>query len=135
MERHANKYSKAFNIDLYRKFVAGKVPQSDLWQCSSFWYQDFDGMAEKTMLRQLISKYGPMSSELLQRAAEADEKTLTINEGKLDYFETLEAEATVENVAPVEEEKPKLRGRKKDPLAGTVFDEAVPDFVAEVEEQ
>ena len=38
---------------------------------SSFWYKDFDGMAFKTMLRQLISKWGIMSIEM-QRAYEGD---------------------------------------------------------------
>lgn len=37
----------------------------------TFWEKDFDAMARKTMLRQLISKYGIMSTEL-QNAFESD---------------------------------------------------------------
>ena len=37
----------------------------------TFWEKDFDSMAKKTMLRQLISKYGIMSTEL-QNAYEGD---------------------------------------------------------------
>ena len=55
----------------YEDYKAGKVKESDLWQYSSFWYKDFDGMAFKTMLRQLISKWGIMSIEL-QTAFEND---------------------------------------------------------------
>ena len=42
----------------------GKIPEKDLWKYSSFWFKDFDGMAHKTMLRQLISKWGTMSIDL-----------------------------------------------------------------------
>lgn len=80
MLNHADKYSQAFSKDAkggryprvsYDDYKAGKVKESDLWQYSSFWYKDFDGMAFKTMLRQLISKWGIMSIEL-QTAFEND---------------------------------------------------------------
>lgn len=64
MENHANTYSKAFNIDDYRKLQAGQIPEKDMWKYSSFWYKNFDTMAFKTVLRQLISKWGIMSIEL-----------------------------------------------------------------------
>lgn len=49
MEAHAQKYSQAYRSDLQK---GNKY---------SFWSKDFDGMAFKTMLRQLISKWGIMS--------------------------------------------------------------------------
>jgi recombination protein RecT len=64
MERHANTYSKAFNLEDYRKLQAGQIPQKDMWKYSSFWYKSFDTMAFKTVLRQLISKWGIMSIEM-----------------------------------------------------------------------
>ena len=36
-----------------------------MWKYSSFWYKDFNEMAKKTMLRQIITKWGVMSSELM----------------------------------------------------------------------
>jgi recombination protein RecT len=55
---------------------------------SSFWYKDFDGMAYKTMLRQLISKWGIMSIDM-QEAVSKD--MAVINEdGSADYVETNE---------------------------------------------
>lgn len=71
MEIHADKYSNAFSLESFQKLKEGKIPKSDLWKYSSFWYKDFDGMAYKTMLRQLISKWGIMSIDL-QKAFEAD---------------------------------------------------------------
>lgn len=88
---HADKYSQAFHKDgdefkykdkktgkwvtkkrvSFADFEAGKVPEGDEWLYSSFWYQNFDGMAYKTMLRQLISKWGVMSIEM-QKAFDAD---------------------------------------------------------------
>lgn len=55
MENHAIKYSKGY---------AAKKGYT-------FWEKDFDAMAFKTMLRQLISKWGIMSIDL-QKAFEAD---------------------------------------------------------------
>ena len=71
MEKHADKYSSAFSLDSYRLLLDGKIAQKDMWKYSSFWYQDFDGMAFKTMIRQLISKWGIMSIDL-QKAFETD---------------------------------------------------------------
>ena len=55
MEAHALRYSKGY---------AAKKGYT-------FWEKDFDAMAFKTMLRQLISKWGIMSIDL-QTAFEAD---------------------------------------------------------------
>ena len=64
MMSHADKYSPAFSSAAYKKLLNGEIPQNELWKYSSFWYKDFDGMAKKTMLRQLISKWGIMTAEM-----------------------------------------------------------------------
>ena len=64
MEKHADKYSQAFSLDSYKKLLDGKIPQKEMWKYSSYWYKSFDDMAEKTMIRQIISKWGIMSIEL-----------------------------------------------------------------------
>lgn len=73
MLSHADKYSAAFSASAsngrypkvsFADFEAGKYDSKDAWLYSSFWYKDFDGMACKTMLRQLISKWGIMSIEM-----------------------------------------------------------------------
>lgn len=69
MMAHADKYSSAFSAATYQKIQNGEIPQGDMWKYSSFWYKDFDGMAGKTMLRQLISKWGMMSTEMMQATA------------------------------------------------------------------
>lgn len=81
MLKHANKYSKSFDLEetkkgkylkvSYEDYLLGKFNKSDSWLYSSNWYQDFDGMAFKTMIRQLISKWGIMSTEM-QQAFEND---------------------------------------------------------------
>ena len=71
MEIHANTYSPAFNLSSYRKLKNGEIKESDMWKYSSFWYKDFDMMAKKTMLRQIISHWGIMSIEM-QQAFEQD---------------------------------------------------------------
>ena len=86
MLKHADKYSQAFSISGYEKLKSGQVPKEDLWKYSSFWYKDFDGMAYKTMLRQLISKWGIMSIEM-QTAYESDMAVIR-DDGTKDYVET-----------------------------------------------
>lgn len=91
MLHHADRCSQAFSKDAkkiktfdfkskkevwkekvsFEDFEAGKYKDEDAWMYSSFWYQNFDGMAYKTMLRQLISKWGVMSVEM-QKAYEGD---------------------------------------------------------------
>lgn len=85
MLKHADRYSSAFSVNggdintrygkkhkvSFAEFEAGQYDSRDAWMYSSFWYKDFDGMAFKTMLRQLISKWGVMSIDL-QRAFEDD---------------------------------------------------------------
>ena len=73
MISHADKYSPAFNRSDYEKFVSGEYDKKDEWKYSSFWYKDFDMMAKKTMLRQIISKWGVMSTEM-QEIIIRDEK-------------------------------------------------------------
>lgn len=81
MEVHADKYSKAFSLKSFRQIQRNEIPEKDMWKYSSHWYEDFDDMAKKTMLRQLISKWGIMSIEM-QRAFDNDE-SLSDDKGNL----------------------------------------------------
>ena len=85
MLAHADKYSMAFSAEKYELLQAGKIPASDLWKYSSFWYKDFDGMAYKTMLRQLISKWGIMSIDM-QNAIDGDMAVIK-EDGTKDYID------------------------------------------------
>lgn len=73
MVAHALKYSPGYKKDLDKG-----------WKYT-FWSKDFDGMAYKTMLRQLISKWGVMSIEL-QNAFEADQAVIN-EDGSKDYVD------------------------------------------------
>ena len=69
MEAHALKYSKGYQAK----------------KGYTFWEKDFDGMAYKTMLRQLISKWGIMSIEM-QSAIDAD-MTIINEDGTKEYVD------------------------------------------------
>lgn len=77
MLAHADKYSVAFSARDYERLQSGNVPDDEMWKFSSFWYKDFDAMGMKTMLRQLIGKWGVMSVDF--RAYENDGKALNID--------------------------------------------------------
>lgn len=68
MQAHAKKYSKSYGSGY------------------SFWDKDFDAMACKTMLRQLISKWGIMSTEL-QVAYTADQSVINAD-GSVNYIDS-----------------------------------------------
>ena len=94
MLAHAEKYSFAFyknggakSLELLEQ---GKIPEKDMWKYSSFWFKDFDGMALKTMLRQLISKWGIMSIDL-QNAIDKDMAVIH-EDGKTDYVDAVKAD-------------------------------------------
>ena len=74
MESHAEKYSQGYKAK----------------KGYTFWEKDFDSMACKTMLRQLISKWGIMSIEM-QRAIESDAGVISEN-GSVDYIDAPVAE-------------------------------------------
>lgn len=59
IDAHAKKYSQAYRTDLNKGYKNSK------------WTTDFDAMAKKTLIRQLIGKWGPMSVEM-QQAYERD---------------------------------------------------------------
>lgn len=82
MMTHADTYSPAFSRKGYEDLLAGKVPQGEMWKYSSFWYKNFDDMAKKTMLRQLISRWGVMSIDM-QTALEHDDTITHDNDGQL----------------------------------------------------
>lgn len=80
MMNHADTYSPAYSAEAHKKLQAGEIPDKDMWKYSSFWYKNFDDMAKKTMLRQLISRWGVMSTEL-QRAFVQDTNFAAIGDG------------------------------------------------------
>lgn len=94
MLAHAEKYSFAFYMNGGAKALElleqGKVPEKDMWKYSSFWFKDFDGMALKTMLRQLISKWGIMSIDL-QNAIDKDMAVIH-EDGKTEYVDEVKTE-------------------------------------------
>lgn len=92
MEAHALKYSPGYKRDKQK---------GTAW---TFWSKDFDGMAYKTMLRQLISKWGIMSIEMTMAM---DSDMAVINEdGTKNYVETeedvIDIEATEIPAEPAE---------------------------------
>ncbi len=104
MLAHAEKYSQAFKRNGGAKSLElleqGKIPEKDLWKYSSFWFKDFDGMAMKTMLRQLISKWGIMSIDL-QTAIDKDMAVIH-EDGGAEYVENEQEEAHPVDAAPSE---------------------------------
>lgn len=97
MQAHAEEYSAGYKNDLAQgtKYT--------------FWAKDFDGMAYKTMLRQLISKWGIMSIEMAS-AIDADMAIINDDGSKtyVDYDSEIidmPVEETVKETKPAKNEK------------------------------
>ena len=84
MQKHALKYSKGYSAH----------------KGYTYWEKDFDGMAYKTMLRQLISKWGIMSIDM-QQAVEKDMATIN-TDGTYEYVDNKE-DTIIEQEEPKEE--------------------------------
>lgn len=75
MQSHAQRYSNGYRSDLKKG------------TSYTFWSKDFDGMAEKTMIRQLISKWGIMSIDM-QKAFESD-MGIVREDGTVEYADNM----------------------------------------------
>lgn len=96
MVRHADRYSPAFSLNAtggkypkvsFADYEAGNYPPEDAWKYSSFWYKDFQAMAFKTMIRQLISKWGVMSVDM-QKAYDTDTRQMNEETNPTEYTAT-----------------------------------------------
>lgn len=88
MEAHAKMYSQGYASDIANK------------RKYTFWSKNFDAMAQKTMLRQLISKWGLMSIDM-QQALTSDMGSIK-DDGTVDYVE----DDIFKDVTPPEEDSP-----------------------------
>lgn len=96
MEAHALKYSKGYKAK----------------KGYTFWEKDFDGMAYKTMLRQLISKWGIMSVDM-QTAMEKDMAVIKEN-GDYEYIDNNSNEIEVASSNNLSEEKIEIQENVND---------------------
>lgn len=142
MEKHAKTYSKGYASDL-RKHTS-----------FTFWSKNFDAMAKKTIIRQLISKWGIMSVEM-QKAYESDmgvldeDGTVRYVDNEQDIVAEVEAEIS-ENANKTEfvideptaiEEKPTLKtfedvaagAKEKEPVKAEKKQE-MPPFMKDLED-
>lgn len=95
MEKHALKYSTGYKAK----------------KGYTYWEKDFDGMAYKTMLRQLISKWGIMSIDM-QQAVEKDMTTIN-TDGTYEYVDN-EEDIVISQDEPVEQKEEQTEETEKE---------------------
>lgn len=110
MVAHADKHSSTFNSESARKLKNGEIKDDEMWKYSSNWYTNFDEMAKKTMLRQLISKWGILSMEM-QQAIDKDNKIISIDNDNNFVTEVTEIDNNptneiIEEPEEIEEKQP-----------------------------
>lgn len=103
MEAHAEQYSMGYKAK----------------KGYTFWEKDFDAMAYKTMLRQLLSKWGIMSTEMMS-AIDSDEAVIN-EDGTKTYVET-------EEIIDAPAAEPKQEEKKPEPAAAPAEDPAAALF-------
>lgn len=110
MTAHAKQYSKGFKNDLSKGTAY------------TFWSKNFDEMAKKTMLRQLISKWGVKSIEF-QKAFDGDQAVIRDN-GVYEYVDN-------DNVVTVEDVEVEVvdNANKEEPPVFDMDNGTLPDFM------
>ncbi len=83
VEAHAKRYSQSYRYDRNR---------------TSVWAQNFDLMAEKTVLKLLLSRYAPVSLEM-QNAIQDDQKVFDDNDDKGRYADNEDTKAALARMA------------------------------------
>jgi len=100
MEAHALKYSSGYAADKRNK------------NQHTFWSKDFDGMAYKTMLRQLITKWGIMSIDMVT-ALDGDMAVINAD-GSHSYVENEELQVVeAEEPEAPQEADPEVPGKSQ----------------------
>lgn len=114
---HADTYSQAFNKDTYIQLMNGTY-RGDAWKLSSFWYKNFDEMAKKTVLRQLLSKWGIMSVEM-QDAYIKDQAEMKAD-GSYDYIDNpTNKEFAQQTTSAVHKEQEQVMATEQPPVDNT----------------
>ena len=109
MQAHAKQYSKGYKTDLSKG------------TSYTFWSKNFNEMAKKTMLRQLISKWGIMSMEF-QTAYNGDQSVVR-EDGSFDYVDnTVDIETVEADVIESANKKPIVENANFD-------NDVLPDFM------
>lgn len=103
MENHAITYSKAYASDKENNTRY------------SFWSTKFDDMAFKTMIRQLLSRWGIMSIDM-QMAFERDMAVIEENEN----YEYVDNDGSIDEVEPIIEVPVKEEVKNKEPADNAV---------------
>jgi recombination protein RecT len=89
LQLHALKYSQTYKS------------QKDWVKAKSLWTTDFDGMAQKTVIKLLLSKFAPLSVEM-QRAIISDQAVINDADGNVTYPDN-------EPEAPIDKETERIR--------------------------
>ena len=109
MQAHAKQYSKGYKSDITKG------------TSYTFWSKNFNEMAKKTMLRQLISKWGIMSMEF-QTAYNGDQSVVR-EDGSFDYVDnTVDIETVEADVIESANKKPIVENANFD-------NDVLPDFM------
>lgn len=121
IEAHAKKYSNAYRYDLNNNKSGSK------------WTTDFDAMAKKTLIRQLLGKWGIMSVEM-QQAYERDMAIIdeTGSAHYIDNEQNIEA-AVVEDIsqnANSEDFSSTMDVKPPEKVQGEIIEDSeIPDFM------
>lgn len=118
------KYSNGFTKTLYwskEKMENHALTYSNGYAAKkgyTFWEKDFDAMAQKTMLRQILSKWGILSVEL-QKALIDDEQVIDVNGQPVEIEEEQQQlpETKAEQKKVAEEKEQTQQNVEADPLA------------------
>lgn len=118
----ADRYSKAFNKDVYNKIQNGKINQNEMWKYSSPWYVDFDKMGENNALKRCLKRC-PKSIEMVKLEQYENENTKPMEATEIaDNFFSKPEEQKEEKQVEKKTQAKKESVKQEDTMDNSFFD-------------
>lgn len=116
-EAHATRYSQTYKSN------------KDYVKASSKWTTDFDTMAMKTVLKQLINKWGPKSIDM-QTAIKTDQAVIVDEQGNVEYTDGVDYQEQADSMSQTKAARERVlkNQQKVADMAARKSEEDMPEF-------
>lgn len=125
IDKHANTYSQSYKN--FKKFGASQSSAKS-GNMTNPWISNPEEMSIKTVLKNLLSKYGVLSIELLQEAVRVDQSVITINDQGEEEIKYIDNQPAESSFLSKEKQELLLKSYSPDILKEALFNVSIEDI-------